>query len=334
VNTNPEHIIDDLLVSYLLGEATPAQRKEVEDWLAASAENKKYFENFKSILEESRTLSSQRNVNENDAWERLVKRAQEDELSEQQNTPKGRTISFFGATWMRVAAMLVVLAGVGSLLFTMNNGSSEMIAQSGDTPITDTLPDGSVVTLNKNSTLTYPAKFDGDKRTVKLTGEAFFNITPNKSKPFVIDADATSVTVVGTSFNVKTSPERTEVIVETGIVQVAKKEKSVRLLPHQKATVVAGKEEPQMETNTDELYGYYRSGEFVCKATPLSKLTDILNEAYGSHIVIKDPKLRETPITTAFKNESLDGILKVISETLSLTVERKGDSIFLHPGLQ
>lgn len=333
MNTTPEYI-DDLLVSYMLGEASPAERKEVEDWVAANGENQKYFDQFKAIWDESHNLASQRAVNENDAWERLLKRAQEDELTEVKPAPKGRTISFGGSNLMRIAAALVILIGLGSLLFIMNSGGSQIIARAGDTPIKQTLPDGSVITLNKNSTLAYSSKFDGKTRNVTLTGEAFFDIAPDKSKPFIIEANSTSITVVGTSFNVKTSSVETVVIVETGIVQVARNEKSVRVTPHQKATVVTASNELKTESTDEELYNYYRTNEFVCKGTPLSKLTEVLNEAYNTHITVKDSKLAATPITATFKNESLDNVLKVISETLSLTVERKGDSIYLNPAMK
>ena len=95
----------------------------------------------------------------------------------------------------------------------------------------DTLPDGSFVTLNKNSSIHYPKKFPGRKRNIELKGEAFFTVTPDKEKPFVISVNDVTVTVVGTSFNIKSVSGKTQVVVESGIVQVTKNNKTIELKP-------------------------------------------------------------------------------------------------------
>jgi ferric-dicitrate binding protein FerR (iron transport regulator) len=332
VNINPNNINDDLLVSYLLGEADEAGKQQVEAWIKASEENEKYFRHFKSIWDESQVFANERRMDTNDAWQRLVNRTIEDERNEQGNVTGSRTIPFFQRAWVRVAAMLILFLGVGGGVYLMKNTDGQMLAASaGDKPITHTLPDGSIVVLNKNSTVTYPSAFKGNTRNVKLTGEAFFDITPNKSKPFIIDANATSIKVVGTSFNVKTTPESTEVIVETGIVEVSQKQKSVRLLPNQKTIMVAGEQESRAEANTDELYSYYRTGQFICTATPLHKLTEVLSEAYGEHIVITDSRLRNMPITATFKNEPLEQVLDVVAETMNVSIGHSGSDILIGP---
>ena len=96
------------------------------------------------------------------------------------------------------------------------------------------MPDGSVITVNKNSTLSYPSEFKGKTREVALNGEAFFKVTPNKEKPFIIHVNDVTVRVVGTSFNIRSEKGKTEVIVETGIVQVTKNKRTVSLLPKRK----------------------------------------------------------------------------------------------------
>lgn len=333
MNKDQNNINDDVLVKYLLGEATAAEQDGVQQWIAASKANQKYFADFKLIWDQSKLIAAESTVNENEAWDRFVQRAQKEEATKHKTIAMPRTIPLFQRTWVKAAAMLVVLAGMSWLLYTMNNGKTEMMmARSGNTTVTDTLPDGSVVVLNKNSSIAYPSQFTGDKRSVTLTGEAFFSITPNKSKPFIIAANNTSVTVVGTTFNVKTSAEITEVIVETGIVQVAKNQNSIKVMPHQKATVVKDRDAPEMENNNDELYNYYRTKEFVCKGTPLRRLVAVLNEAYNVHIVIADSPLGSMPLTATFKDEPLDNILKVVKETLNINIERKGADILLKAG--
>jgi ferric-dicitrate binding protein FerR (iron transport regulator) len=184
------------------------------------------------------------------------------------------------------------------------------------------------VTLNKHSSLAYPAVFNGDKRQVTLKGEGFFAITPDKTKPFSIDANNTTVTVVGTTFNVKTTENRTEVIVETGIVEVARQTNKVRIIHNQKA-IVTGNSAPIAESNNDGLYTYYRSGEFICNNTPLFKLVNILNEAYNVQISFSDEELGARVINTTFHNEPIDEIVDVICQTFNLKAVKNGKNIVL-----
>ncbi len=329
---------DDVLVKYLLGEATAAEQDDVQDWINADAANGKYFDQFKIIWDQSKKLEAQSTISTEDAWGRFQERIGKEERGAAesgrgQEQPAGRRVPLYGLSWMKAAAVLVMLVGGGWLIYTFTGGagSGQMLAQTFDKVQVYTLPDGSVVTLNKHSELSYPAHFDGNTRSVALKGEAFFNITPDKSKPFIIDAGNSSVTVVGTSFNVKTRPNFTEVIVETGIVKVDRKRQSVRLLPGHKATVTNDIDTPITETVTDELYNYYRTNEFVCNAVPLYKVVATLNEAYNTHIVIEGNRLKTLPLSTTFRMDSLDRILDIIGETFkaNLVVEKQGGEVIL-----
>ena len=328
-----ENMSDDMLVKYLLGEASADERREVQAWLDESAGNRKYFDDYRLIWDESKKLEGATTITTEAAWARFSDRIAREEQQRPVNGHAGgggRTIPLHGLSWMRAAAAIVLLVGTGWLLYTWSGaGSGQMLAQSFDKVATYTLPDGSTVTLNKNSELSYPAHFEGNTRSVALKGEAFFNITPNKSKPFTIDAGNSSVTVVGTSFNVKSRPGMTEVIVETGIVEVAKKEKAVRLTPGQKATVTADKDAPVAEEVTDHLYNYYRTNEFVCNAVPLHKVVATLNDAYGLHIVIESDRLKTLPLTATFPEGEPGLMVEVIAKTFrnEMVVERRGGEI-------
>jgi ferric-dicitrate binding protein FerR (iron transport regulator) len=137
------------------------------------------------------------------------------------------------------------------------------------------------------------------------------------------------VKVVGTSFNIRSVNGNTEVIVETGIVEVSQKNRKVVLHPKEK--VLIGNRDTALVKNqeTDALYNYYRTNEFVCDNTPLWKLVEVLNEAYHVQIVIGRNELRNLPLTTTFSNESLDRILEVISITFNTKINRAGDRIII-----
>ena len=319
------HITADLLVKYLLGEATGEERQLVEEWISADAANKKQYEDFKTIWEESKKLAAVSTVDEDAAWARFKNRVK---------NGGGRPAAvrkIAPLNWIKIAALFILVAGAGLLGYQMftENKVEELAVVSKASPVVDTLPDGSVVTLNKNSSLNYPSKFKGKERMIALKGEAFFNVTPNKEKPFIINVNDVQIKVVGTSFKKKKKNGVTEVIVETGVVQVTRNNKMVELRPAEKLKVAAVDSVLVKEKVEDKLYNYYRSKEFVCDDTPLWKLVEVLNEAYGANIIIENKELRSLRLNTTFNNESLDTILDVVSQTFGITITKEADRIIL-----
>ncbi len=322
-------IDENLLAKYLTNETDEREILMVENWIQASDENKKQFDQFLLIWEQSLQLSTPAKVNVDDAWLRMQQRMKDEKVN------AVIPIKSFNKIWLRIAAsiIIVIYAGWFGYVFFSKNNIEQVVAvtvSSANKVITDTLPDGSVITVNKHSILSYPSTFKGNSREVALNGEAFFKVTPNKQKPFIIHVNDVTVRVVGTSFNIKSEEGKTEVIVETGIVQVIKDNHTVRLVPKEK--VITKWEDIALAKDTvqDELYNYYRSKAFICNNTPLQDLVEKLNEAYNTNIVIGNEALKNLPITTVFKNESLDNILAVISETFKIKIEKTGNQIVLH----
>jgi len=322
VNNKHSHINEDLLVKQMLGEATEAEQAEVNAWISESEANRQHYEQFKQIWDGSKALAAESTVNEDEAWARFQQRVAD------KDQPNTKTIPLGGrkTNWLRVAASLVFLIGFAWLsYFTFMGSTTTYIAQG--TVTTETLPDGTVVTLNAGSSIKFNSRFNGDTRKVELTGEAFFDVTPDKNKPFVINTDNASIKVVGTSFNVNSNARKTEVIVETGIVEVSKKKDMVKLTPGEKTVVRNNSDKLVKEKVNDVLYNYYRTKELVCKETPLWRLVEVLNDAYDVQITIENMSVKNRPITTTFKNESIDGVLSLIGQTLNVQIEKNGKYI-------
>lgn len=317
-------MMDELLVKYLADEATPPEQQLVEEWVTSSEANRHYFQHFQLIWKESQQLASTTTVDENKAWQRFQRRVKISGSSPAK-------IKAFG--WWRIAASILIVAGAAwftSTLLQKGSAEPEMLNIAAISEVKrDTLPDGSVAVLNKHSDLSYPARFKGKTRKVKLRGEAFFNITPNKEKPFIIDVNDVQVKVVGTSFNIRSINGVTEVIVETGIVQVTKGNEVVELKAGERISLEAVDTTVQKEKSDDKLYNYYVSRTFVCDNTPLWKLVEKLNEAYGENIRIGREELRKLPLTVTFDDESLDVILNIISQTLMIQVAKGDNEIVL-----
>ena len=265
------------------------------------------------------------NVDEQAAWERFQQRVGE---RRRRNSGSGYTAH---PIWRIAAAILLflVVGGLGYWWLQNDSAVTQQFTTAENRVTTDTLPDGSFVVLNKRSTISYPSAFKGDERPVDLKGEAFFQVKPNKKKPFIISVDKVKITVLGTSFNVRNGTSGTEVIVETGVVRVTDGARTVELKAGERSLFGSKDSTLTKEPVQDHLYNYYRTKEFVCDDTPLWKLVDVLNEAYDAHIVIGRNELRSLRLNTTFQNESLEQVLTVISLTFNIKIVHSGKDVIL-----
>ncbi|MET3030705.1 FecR family protein [Flavobacterium johnsoniae] len=314
---------DDILVKYIVGETDADENAMVKKWLDASDDNLKYYNDFKKIWEDSLLIATKNTtVNENEAWERFQNRIHKNDTS---------VILNKSYPYWQIAASIILIIGLGWFGYSyFENKSDDTIIQiyASNRAKNDTLPDGTIVTLNKNSLLSYK-KFTGNTRPVTLKGEAFFKVSPNKTKPFIIHINDVTVKVIGTSFNVKSKNGKTTVNVETGIVKVSRNKDEVELM-HGEKVVIANQQAGLFKSvSKGRLYNFYRNRELVCDETPLQELADALNEIYNVNIVIKSTSLQEKTLTTTFKDQSLDQILEVIQETFTIKIERTNNQILL-----
>ncbi|WP_104382006.1 FecR family protein [Sphingobacterium sp. HMA12] len=148
------------------------------------------------------------------------------------------------------------------------------------------LADGSKVWLNAGSTLTFPESFTADNREVKLSGEAYFEVTADKKRPFYVKADQQVIRVFGTHFNVKSYPNednRTTLI--EGSVQVTQAGRSKMLRPGQAAfstnnnLVIA-------DVNTEEAIAW-KNGFFYFESTPVKQALSAIKRWYNVDIIYK-----------------------------------------------
>lgn len=308
------------LVSYLLDELPGVERLEIDAWLNAHQDHRLYFDKLKAAWEKASVEVDTSVVDEDAEWRRF-----KDRIADIKET---KVIKF---NWMKIAAAAMFIGIVATvLLWNKSHREAANIIIAGAVIENDTLPDGSVITLNKKSSLSYDGSFGKEKRSVKLNGEAFFAVAHDTQKPFSINVGDLEVRVVGTSFNIRTAAESTEIVVETGLVQVEKAGGMVELSPGEKLISMTGKPVMIKETVKDGLYNYYRSKKFECRGTPLWQLVEKLNDAFDAHVIIKNEDLRNDQLTGTFSDTGLMDILKVVSNTLNIKVDQKGNEIVLY----
>ena len=189
------------------------------------------------------------------------------------------------------------------------------------------LADGSKVWLNADSKLQYPKTFEGHNREVVLSGEAFFDVTRNPQKPFIIHLSAGKVQVLGTSFNIKAYPgtQKVETSVVTGKVAFIpaagpnKAADTVLLTPNQKAVQSLATGTVTTIPTLSREDRAWTEGRLVFKDASMREITAELERYFGKEVVVLDEAIYEYHLTGSFQNNSAEEILYYLSKTKPFT---------------
>ena len=309
---------DDLLIKYIIGTSSKDEAKAIENWIGTSEANNIYYNDFLKVWQHNRNKSENTEINVNEAWQRFLNyRDRETATTAPKRSVK---LKAWGTTMAAAAVLLITL----TTYFFISNRQIAYFSK--DEVASMTLPDNSTIVLNKASSLHYTKRFNKNERSVNLSGEAFFDVTKDKYKPFKVVVDDIEVVVVGTSFNIRSSEELTEVVVESGIVKVLEKNKNYTLYPNDKLIVDKKTKSISISRTKSILYQYYRTNIFICDHTPLSEIAKELSLAYDVTIQIDNELLKNQPLSNKFsKDEPIENILKIIAETMNAQVQKRGN---------
>jgi ferric-dicitrate binding protein FerR (iron transport regulator) len=276
-----------------------------------------------------KNMDSKEEINVDNAWNKVYSRLNENDLINSE--APSRTI-FMRPVLMRVAAVALVLLCIGSAAVYMNNSSyfgKNITALAGNDQknILVSLPDGSKIYLNRNSELRYRSSFGKHGRDVKLTGEAFFEIAPDVSKPFIIDAGKAKVRVVGTSFNVITNNKdsEVEVFVKTGKVVVSDNSGSRTILLDPGFVGTMDSKTSGKTVNSNLNYLSWQTGYLYYTNQKLSVVFNDLKRVYNMDIVADDPQILEYPWHSPIDNSSQEIIINIICRSFNLSYTKDGN---------
>ncbi|HSG67148.1 MAG TPA: FecR domain-containing protein [Bacteroidales bacterium] len=315
---------EELIGKYLSGEATSADISDLRTWLEEREENKSLFTQTRKAWALSEAVRAEKQIDLDEEWHALSGMVDLDQDSKvRQLTPVA------GKNFLRVAAILLlfIIPSVLYFWFFMQPGNNVLIA-SGES-IESTLPDGTQVALNTGSTLKYPSKFEGDQRKVSLKGEAYFDVTHNKEKPFVIDAGDMQIRVLGTTFYVNTlsHDNSMEVVLMSGSVKLSYAGKEMLLEPGEKAVVLKSHKEIVKQQSDDPNLLAWKTGILRFNDTPLFEIVETLKKVYQREIHIINPEVSGCRITATFEKQSLEAVLLVLQSTININVRPNGEVI-------
>lgn len=193
-----------------------------------------------------------------------------------------------------------------------------------------TLSDGTRITLNAASRLTYPRTFGSDQRIVELVGEAYFEVAKDENKPFIVKTATEDITVLGTHFNVNAYQDETRSFVSLieGRVQVSSPETSKILVPGQQSVTSEGTMIVQ-KINVEEVLAW-KNGEFMFNNESLEDVMHKLSRWYNIEVIVS-PELKHLAIWgSVSRYDSFDKVLEIIEMTNeSIKFRKEGRRVYI-----
>ena len=308
------------LCKYFSGLASRAEKEAIRSWVEEDSANEQTLMNERSFF---------------DALQLVDDRAFDQK-------PATSVINI--KKWMRESvkwAAAVVIAFMASYAYFAAHTASQDTAMNTITVpsgqrVNLALSDGTHVCLNAGSVFTYPSAFGEDTRDVKLNGEAFFEVTSNKERPFIVHTHACNVQVLGTKFNVNAyeSENSFAAALMEGKIRVQNNtnpKEVVNINP--KSQVVLKKDHLEVDAIPD--YDVYRWKEgLVCfKELNFLKLMRRVEKYYGLNIEIRNTALQKHSFSGKFRiSDGIDYMLRVLQRDLDFTYERSedGNTIYIN----
>jgi ferric-dicitrate binding protein FerR (iron transport regulator) len=323
------HIVnDDLLIKYLQKQTNEDQSSEIELWLSDSPDNQSRFNNVKKIWEHSSLISDFDLIDTVGDWQIVQSKMGTG------NVIKTKSINLKLYTVARIAAVVLVAFGIFFLMkYFMGNKSEMLIYATGQDQLELLLSDSSKVYLNQYSELSYPDRFSKKERTVKLRGEAFFEVSRNEKKSFIVlTSNQGTIEVLGTSFNIKEDTSSIIVHVTSGKVafyQTDDSDQQTILTKNQKAIL---KNETIVVSNShDPNFLSWKTGILEFKNIPLAKAVEQLTDYYKQPIKIDNQSIGEYKYTSTINNQPLEEVIDEIKLVFNLESILKNDTIIIFP---
>ena len=241
--------------------------------------------------------------------------------------------------FLMMAAAIALPLAAAIWLFLPGQETPMQFAQteSGATKVIN-LEDGTVITLNENSTIQYPGSFGAEGRKVLLNGEAFFDVSSDPARPFEVQMDRANVKVLGTKFNIRNRANETTITVnvEEGKVQFSNTET-------RKGVLLTKGEEGLLEKNNNQITekvvdhknaSAWKTKTLTYKNTPLQTVIEDLEKVFNTKVTISNEAMQSCRITARFADASPQAVLDYVEKVYKMEVEQlDGENFKLKNGI-
>lgn len=268
------------------------------------------------------------------AWKQLYGRLEQDGLLPEQSEKKGRKLLHLQTFRWAAAILFLCLSAAGALLWNRATPESSplLTLHTGEETATlvTTLEDGSIVYLANHTQLQYPEHFARQRREVSLKGNALFDISGNRQRPFIIETGPTQIEVLGTAFHVKSNETTAfELSVQRGEVRVTLKEnrQTLHVKAGETATLTDGQLQIAPTADPRQFARYTERIQF--KDERLADILRVINRHSPNLPLETSACLGERRLTVSFHEDSPEVMAKLICMALHLTCSRENNRLIL-----
>lgn len=319
MNTESEHI-DYLITRYIAKEASQEEIAELWRWMDTSTSNKKYFDDILFVHDKAVAAHRIVKVDTDKAWSNISRQMNNNNETKKILIPDSKSIVI--PSWMRIAAMLIIISGLGILIFiNISKKATPNIIASNQASYEYKLPDSTYVILNKNSLITYDHSFNKRQRKVHLSGEAYFNVVHVPEKEFIVETEGLKIQDIGTSFKVKAYAQDSivEVMVESGIVKFFSKGNEGIMISKGESGIYRKDNHTFRKSKSDEhnILSFH-THVFLFEDAVLSEVLKKLSSQFNIKISVSNPELLNCHLTVTFEDEKIQNMMSIIAETLGL----------------
>ncbi len=343
---------EEKIIRFLNGDFEEGELREFEEWLNADEQNTSLFNSIRDVWLASAMYLKSENFDATKGYKKAVWMMNW-RKSKQKAAGRKRKLTLF----LTYAAMILVLLSIGAGFdhyLTLKQRASqeseivEIFSPLGSKSLV-TLPDGSKVWINAKSKISYTTDFNKNDRIVDLTGEAYFNVTSNKEKPFIVRTQHLTVRAYGTEFNVAAYPDDDAVsatLVKGNIVVSTEDNNASTAEYHlkQKENITyfikdkslhSSLDQEKKEENKDEnvvaskvenhvllkkniktlLYTSWKDETWVIEGITLDNLATQLERRFNTRILINSNELKQYKFTGTIRNETLEQVLGILVMT-------------------
>ncbi|MFO7655601.1 MAG: FecR domain-containing protein [Bacteroidales bacterium] len=331
-----------LFSKYIAGECSEEEIAKTNLLVKNDTRLKKLFDSLKNDNEMIEKYKKMKTVDVDKAWNKVSERIQAPVGS---HNPTAlhvplRKQAIHPGRLIAVAAAVLILAGLFFIyrtVFEHKTTDAEMITVTASVSEMPTiLPDGSKVYLNRNSRIAYPYKLSNKTREISLTGKAFFEVTPDPLRPFIVKAGNARVKVLGTSFSVdgRADKNMVQIFVESGKVQIylTDKENQSLLLDQGYVGQLSKKSSDKFINNNVNIMAW-KTKKIVFSQTRLAEVLNVLQDVYGENISVENKKALEWPYTNTFDNQTFQSVINVLTETFQFSVIKEQSGFVLSGGI-
>lgn len=195
-----------------------------------------------------------------------------------------------------------------------------------------TLSDGTRVWLNSETSIQYPVAFGAKERRVFVQGEAYFEVAKDAKKPFTVQFMSSSVTVLGTSFNIRAYPEekRSQTTLAEGSVRIYSPGSSMLLKPGEQAEVSALSGEMVKQEVEVKNFTSWKDGRFVFEQQPLEDIMRTLERWYDIRVIFKDEGAKRISLSGNMKRYGdFSQVMKMLQMTGDVRFELHGNDVYI-----